>query len=66
MINHAAHVTFVTMGMGKVKILQDILDMPELSLPTACIWPATPGQLIWFVDDVALTEVKFAKSEFKL
>lgn len=65
-INHAARVAFVATGAGKVKILQDILDTPELGLPAARVRPVTPGQLVWFVDDAASTEVKFAKSEFKL
>jgi 6-phosphogluconolactonase/glucosamine-6-phosphate isomerase/deaminase len=66
MINHVACVAFIAMGTGKVKILQNILDMSELSLPAARIWLATSGQLMWFMDNVALTEAKFVKSEFKL
>jgi len=65
-INHAARVAFVATGAGKVKILQDILDTPELGLPAARVRPVAPGQLVWFVDDAASAEVKFAKSEFKL
>jgi 6-phosphogluconolactonase len=65
-INHAARVAFVATGAGKVKILQDVLDTPELGLPAARVRPVAPGQLVWFVDDAASAEVRFAKSEFKL
>ena len=65
-INHAARVAFVATGAGKVKILQDIFDTPELGLPAARVRPAAPGQLVWFMDDAASAEVKFEKSEFKL
>jgi 6-phosphogluconolactonase len=65
-INHASRVAFVATGAGKVKILSDILDHPELGLPAARVRPVSPGQLVWFVDDPASAEVKFAKSEFKL
>ncbi|KAH9982257.1 6-phosphogluconolactonase [Lactifluus volemus] len=65
-INHAARVAFVATGAGKVNVLRDILDTPELGLPAARVRPAAPGQLVWFVDDAASAEVKFAKSEFKL
>jgi len=65
-INHAARVVFVATGAGKVQILQDILDTPELGLPAARVRPTAPGQLVWFVDDAASAEVKLAKSEFKL
>ena len=65
-INHAARVAFVATGIGKVQILRDILDTPELGLPAARVRPVAHGQLVWFVDDAASAEVKFAKSEFKL
>ncbi|KAF8499190.1 6-phosphogluconolactonase [Russula emetica] len=65
-INHAARVAFVATGIGKVQILHEILDTPELGLPAARVRPVAHGQLVWFVDDVASAEVKFAKSEFKL
>ena len=65
-INHAARVAFVATGIGKVQILHDILDTPELGLPAARVRPVAHGQLVWFVDDAASAEVKFAKSEFKL
>lgn len=65
-INHAARVAFVATGKGKVQILHDILDTPELGLPAARVRPVAHGQLVWFVDDVAAAEVTFAKSEFKL
>ena len=65
-INHAARVAFVATGIGKVQILHDILDTPELGLPAARVRPVHHGQLVWFVDDVASAEVKFSKSEFKL
>lgn len=65
-INHAARVAFVATGIGKVQILHDILDTPELGLPAARVRPVAHGQLVWFVDDVASAEVKIVKSEFKL
>ena len=65
-INHAARVAFVATGIGKVQILHDILDTPELGLPAARVRPVAHGQLVWFVDDAASAEVKFAKTEFKL
>jgi 6-phosphogluconolactonase len=65
-INHACRVAFVATGTGKVKILSDILDHPELGLPAARVRPVNPGHVTWFVDDPASAEVKFAKSEFKL
>ncbi|KAI9512634.1 hypothetical protein F5148DRAFT_1161679 [Russula earlei] len=65
-INHAARVAFVATGVGKVQILHDILDTPELGLPAARVRPVASGQLVWFVDDAASVEVKLAKSEFKL
>ena len=65
-INHAARVAFVATGKGKVQILHNILDTPELGLPAARVRPVAHGQLVWFVDDAASAEVTFAKSEFKL
>jgi len=65
-INHAARVAFVATGVGKVQVLHDILDTPELGLPAARVRPVAHGQLVWFVDDAASVEVKFEKSEFKL
>jgi len=65
-INHAARVAFVATGAGKVQILRDILDTPELGLPAARVRPVPPGQFVWFVDDAASAEVQLAKSEFKL
>jgi len=65
-INHAARVAFVATGANKVKILQDILDTPELGLPAARVRPVVPGQLVWFVDDAASAELKLAKTQFKL
>jgi 6-phosphogluconolactonase len=65
-INHAARVAFVATGIGKVQILHDILDTPEVGLPAARVRPVAHGQLVWFVDDVASAEVKLGKSEFKL
>ncbi|KAI9454856.1 6-phosphogluconolactonase [Lactarius psammicola] len=65
-INHAARVVFVATGAGKAQTLSAILDTPEQGLPAARVRPAAPGHLVWFVDDPASAEVKFAKSEFKL
>jgi len=65
-INHAARVAFVAAGAEKVRILQNILDTPELGLPAARVRPVASAQLVWFVDDLASAEVKWEKSEFKL
>ncbi|KAI0067890.1 6-phosphogluconolactonase [Artomyces pyxidatus] len=65
-INHAARVVFVATGDGKKEVLKSILDTPEAGLPAARVRPAHPGQLFWFVDDAASSEVAYAKTAFKV
>lgn len=65
-INHAARVAFVAAGEGKADMLHEILDKPELALPSSRVKPAFPGHVYWFVDDGASAKVSYTKSEFKL
>lgn len=65
-LNHAARIAFVATGEGKVDMLPQIIDHPELGLPASLVKPAYPGQVYWFVDDAASAKVKFPKTEFKL
>jgi len=65
-INHAARIVFVAAGKEKADMLKNVLDHPELGLPSARVKPAFPGQLYWFVDDPAAAKVEFPKTTFKL
>jgi len=62
-LNHAAHVAFVSTGEGKADILQTVLDKPEAGLPSSRV---RPPHLFWFVDDAASRKVEFPRSTFKL
>ncbi|KAA1468609.1 6-phosphogluconolactonase [Dentipellis sp. KUC8613] len=64
-INHASRVVFVVTGESKKEVIANILDRPEEGLPAARVRPA-PGQLLWFVDEAAIGDTKYPKSEFKL
>jgi len=65
-INHAAHIAFVASGEGKQDILKQVLDHPELGLPSSRVKPHYPGQLYWFVDNEAAANVEYPKTAFKL
>ncbi|TFY79735.1 hypothetical protein EWM64_g4275, partial [Hericium alpestre] len=62
-INHAVRVAFVVTGEGKKEILQSVLDRPEEGLPAARVRPVYPGQLVWFTDDAAVAQTKFARKD---
>ncbi|KAF9454915.1 6-phosphogluconolactonase [Macrolepiota fuliginosa MF-IS2] len=65
-INHAARVAFVATGDSKQDVLKQVLDQPELGLPSARVRPNYPGQLYWFVDDAASGKVDYPRTPFKL
>ena len=65
-LNHAARVALVAAGAGKADVLARVLDAPEEGLPAARVRPASPGQLVWFVDAAAAARLAFPRSAFKL
>lgn len=65
-LNHAHKVAFVAVGEGKKEILHQILDQPQLGLPSSLVKPISPGQVYWFVDEAAASQTQYGKSEFKL
>lgn len=62
-INHASHVAFVAAGEGKQDTLHDVLDQPELGLPSSRVKP-TNGHLYWFTDDAASKKTLFPRTTF--
>jgi len=63
-INHAHRCAFVATGEAKQDILHDVLDHPEMGLPSSRVRPAQPGKLYWFVDDAAAKKTEYPRSEF--
>ena len=51
---------------AKADVLARVLDAPEEGLPAARVRPASPGQLVWFVDAAAAARLAFPRAEFKL
>ncbi|KAI9600407.1 hypothetical protein H4Q26_000190 [Puccinia striiformis f. sp. tritici PST-130] len=65
-LNHAHKVAFVAVGEGKKEVIQNLLDHPELGLPSSLVKPLPPGQVYWFVDEAAASQTEYIKTDFKL
>ncbi|WAQ92654.1 hypothetical protein PtA15_17A136 [Puccinia triticina] len=64
-LNHAHKVAFVV-GAAKKDVIQNVLDSPQLGLPSSLVKPTPPGQVFWFVDEAAASQTQYVKTDLKL
>jgi 6-phosphogluconolactonase len=55
--NHAACVLFLAAGKNKALVLKEVVEDPRSGLPAQRIHP-TNGELLWFVDQAAASQLK--------
>ncbi|KAJ3483412.1 hypothetical protein NLI96_g6335 [Meripilus lineatus] len=65
-INHASRVAFVASGANKADVLKTVLDEPNVGLPASRVRPITPGQVYWFLDDPAASQLQYTKTPFHM
>lgn len=63
-ICNAAHISFVVEGLMKQPIMEKIMEMPELGLPSSLVNEGALKKVSWFVDEDAIKGVQVIKRNY--
>lgn len=64
-ICNASHISFVVEGSMKQPIMEKIMEMPELSLPSSLVNEGALKKVSWFVDEDAIRGVNVIKRAYE-
>ena len=64
-ICNSAHISFVVEGLMKQPIMEKIMEMPELGLPSSLVNEGALKKVSWFVDEDAIKGVHVIKRNYE-